>query len=330
MNGPSDVSLDVTLDVTLDAVVATLRALTLDGERAIPAVLDALVARLPAGATVVLRRTDGTPAGGLLATAGRPDAGRTLRRVETAATVALPLRVAGRLVGSLTVTGAAPLDAGTDRLVEYVAETLALSLAASAPVVDAARVVLDEDDERAEIAAALHEGAAGSILAARHAVDTGSDQIAVSRVLQQALTELRGVVASLRSRAAHGDLDAALHQLADDLRSTGCRVELVVPRGLRHALSSARAVAAYRTVAAAVGGASGPVSVVVERIAMPFGPGRLELTVTGAYDAVDTGALDRWGRRLSALDGRLERHRDGVTVYLPLSEPTTTTAGAAR
>jgi hypothetical protein len=56
--------------------------------------------------------------------------------------------------------------------------------------------------------------------------------------------------------------------------------------------------------------------------------GELTVAVTGALEPQDTGTLARWARRAAALDGRLDRHLDGVTLVLPWSSAHRTRTGS--
>jgi hypothetical protein len=189
-----------------------------------------------------------------------------------------------------------------------------------------ARGVLDGEAERGEIAAALHEGPVATLVAARYALDSGADPVSVRAVVSQALTELRAVVAAQRVRGLDGDLVGALRRLARESRRRGVRVEVAALDLEPDSVPAVCAVAAYRVVATALNGVTGPVTVLVDGGC----PGRLRVTVTGADDMVDAGALDRWATRVAALDGTLERHPDGVTLHLPCRLPVASTSGAAR
>jgi hypothetical protein len=240
----------------------------------------------------------------------------------------VPLRSAGRRVGVLRVLADGELSTADVRLIETCAAVITGALAdeAGERYGDMARGVLDGEAERAEIAAALHEGPVAALIAARYALDSGADAPAVRAVLSHALHELRGVVTSQRVRGIDGDLPGALRQLARDLRAVGVRVEVGVLDLAPGSVPSICSVAAYRVVAATLNGVTGPVTVVVDGGV----PGQLRVTVTGADDMVDAGALDRWARRVAALDGELERHPDGVTLHLPSRLPVASTSGAAR
>ena len=90
------------------------------------------------------------------------------------------------------------------------------------------------------------------------------------------------------------------------------------------------AVTAYHVVLAALAGvrtdARVTVTVADDRGSATSSAGRavLVVTVSGAEEPHDTGTLARWSRRAAALDGRLDRHLDGVTLVLPWSSARTT------
>lgn len=335
------------------ALAECARLLAVDGAPAVPGVLDRL-------ATLLSDRVGGRVRV-LLRTPGRRRTGTVIARVEQptplveaaspvgpTVPVEVPLRSGGRVSAVLAVRCPVPLTAGDLALVQGFADLLALALDADRPRLDAARYVLDEEDERAEISAALHEGPVQSLVAARYALETvastgavdkadtagtagtgdaaaGPALVAARAVVQQSLDDVRRVLSPLRARALSGDVVTSLRRLLDDLRRHGCAVRLVVVRPSQGVVSPACAVTAYRIVAAALHGVTGPATVAVD-----CDSATVTVTVTGARDPVDAGALARWTRRVAAFDGRLERHLDGVTLELPTSLPVIMTSGAIR
>jgi hypothetical protein len=241
--------------------------------------------------------------------------------------VSLPIRFETRLVGFLTVIAADDLADHDVRLIEAHADLLALALSAVSPRAETAAHVLDEEAERAEVAAVLREGPLASLVAARYALDTGSERSAVRAVVQQALRELRRVVVAQRAGGVDGDLARGLRGLVEDLRHSGCRVDLLIADLPAGSVPPSAAVTAYRVVAAALNGVSGRPSVIVTG---DVAAECLIVSVTGARDPHDAGALDRWARRARALGGSLERHPDGVVLRLPCRLPALTSSGATR
>lgn len=308
------------IDPPAVASLTTLLArLVVVGRDVIPEAVAALAERLPCPATVTVRRADGSAAGAVVGTAqsGEGVLVPRLRSTGSRGVVSLPLRVGVRVVGHLSIVAVTELDAASVEELEPFAHVIALALAAHFPAVEAGRLVLDEEAERAEIAATLHEGPVASLVAARYAIDSGADSVAVRRIVDHSLTELRRIVTPLRAHSGHGGLDRGLRRLVTEAADAGCTVSLVVTAGLGDALEPACAVAAYRVVAAALNGVAGPAHVAVEPA-----DEEIVVTVTGASDPVDAGALDRWAVRVGALGGRLERHSDGVTLLLPTADAT--------
>lgn len=313
------------------ALATAARLLAADGAAALPAVVAALGAALTVPATVVVRRAEQQRLGDVLAASdpaagpGTPGSLPRMRSADSAAVVNVPLRAQGFLVGFLCVLAEDDLTAGDVALIAAYADLLALALAAVIRRADTAAHVLDVEAERAEIAAALCEGPVASLVAARYALETGAERPAVgAAVVRQALRELHRVVAAQRGRGLDGDLVKSLGALADDMADAGCLVDLVVT-GLPARLPPAYAVTAYRTVAAALDGVTGPATVTVS-----VATGDVTVAVTGAADPHDAGALDRWARRVRAMDGTFERRSDGVTLHLPSPVPVASTSGAAR
>lgn len=292
------------------------------GELPVTEVAERLAAALSVASTVSVHLA-GAPA--VVTVAAGPGVGRpTLvavpepgRHQAGAGVVSVPLGAAGSAFGHITVVSAAPLTLEDVALVETVAAMTSLAARAVTLRAELGRQVLDGEVERAEIASTLNQGPGASLVAVRYAVDTSGDPSAVRRVVDGALRELRLAVAPLRNRGADTDLVRALGALADDLRVAGVSISVLADPLPPGTLEPVASVAAFRVVAAALDGVAGPV-----RVHVRMGEDNdVFITVTGACDPVDTGALSRWMRRIHALGGALERHGDGVSLSLPVLAP---------
>ena len=323
----------------LGVVATAARRLAAEGAAALPDVLQGLADGLSVGATVTIRRPEPGGLAGLAAErppilhastltelTGEAAAIPRMRSADSTAVLSLPLRVRGRVAGFLTVVADARLDPTDVALVEAHADLLALTLVADQDAVDSAGRVLEEEADRAEVAADLHEGPMACLVAARYALDSAADLTAAGNALQHAWVELRRIVLGQRARGLDGDLAGALRSLATELTRTGCPVDLRLTAIEPGSVPAPAAVTAYRAVVAALRGVHGPVTITAGR--SPAGD--LNVAVTGAEDVVDAGAIDRWARRIRALGGTVERRPDGLTLHLPGLSPVASTSGAAR
>jgi hypothetical protein len=199
------------------------------------------------------------------------------------------------------------------------------------PAIDAGRQVLEIEEERSDVAVALGVGPLPALVAALHVCENTESSPATEHV-RTALDELRRVETSLSGRSLAGDLAVSVRAAVAASRRTGTRVRLDLPSQLMPS-SPVLAVTGYHVVLAALAGvrteAHVTVSVTDGRHDLPSGDrtGELVVTVTGAEEPHDTGTLARWARRAAALDGRLDRHLDGVTLVLPWSSARTTGSG---
>ena len=165
---------------------------------------------------------------------------------------------------------------------------------------------------------ALHDGALQALVVARYAADAavrGGDPAAARDAVQDALVALRRAVWQLRPRGEQGLLDALQRLAAQVVEAGGAPVALDVDDTdatvLDTALTPAAATVAYRLVQHATGDA--PVTVRVRR------------TSTGLRIALDVPLSDPAGEalRARAVGGALLATRDGASLHLPLSRPTT-------
>lgn len=241
-----------------------------------------------------------------------------------------PVRFAGRMLGVLTVGGSVPFTAaGAAALTSY-ADVLALALAA-APSDDAlgaaGRAVLDEEAERADLAAGFQESVGQALVTIRYAADriaagqAGPD--ALDEPVRAALEAFRIAQRDLRAQALDDGLRAALRGLA--VRSGGdrpadgqpaLRVTVEARDAALDALAPPIAVTVQRVAEAVLRSAAGRVAV----FATCDGR-RVKLRVEPADIGCDASELDRWARRATALGGRLEVRPDGVELRLPAQLP---------
>ena len=241
-----------------------------------------------------------------------------------------PVRVEGRMLGVLTAAAPAPFTAAVASSLTAYADLIALTLAAApadGALSEAGRAVLDDEAERAQLAAALQDGLGQALVTVRYA----AEQVAAGRATVSALDEavrvaleaFRLTQRDLRAQALDDGLRAALRGLA--VRSGGDR-----PADGRPAL---RVTVEARD--AALDAVAPPMAVTVQRIAeavlrsatgrvAPFATcdGRgVKLHVDTADIGCDASELDRWARRTEALGGRLDVRPDGVELRLPAQLP---------
>jgi hypothetical protein len=241
-----------------------------------------------------------------------------------------PVRVAGRMLGVLTAGGSAPFTAATAATLTAYADVIALALAA-VPADDAVgaagRAVLDEEAERAQLAASMDEGIGQALVTIRYAADQvaagRADPAALDEPIRVALEAFRLAQRDLRAQALDDGLRAALRGLA--VRSGGdrpadgqpaLRVTVEARDAALDAVAPPVAVTVQRIAEAVLRSASGRVAV----FATCDGRG-VKLRVDSADIGCDASELDRWARRSRALGGRLDVRPDGVELRLPAQLP---------
>ncbi|MCU1594620.1 MAG: hypothetical protein JWO12_2012 [Frankiales bacterium] len=238
--------------------------------------------------TAVLR----TASGELLGVGGEVVHAVPLSRSVAGTSMDLPVGTA-----TLSVVGARPSQLPALRAAT---EILKLGLTA------AAEELLDgAEQDRDEIADALHDGPVQTLVVARYAADAavrGGDALLARDAVQDALVDVRKSLWHLRPRGSQG--------LVESLR----QLQAQVPFELDAAdadLVGARAVLAYRLVQAVVRSGAGPVSV----------SRRGDLAVVEVPG--DLAAPERWARRALALGGDLTSSSGLLRLVLPLSEART-------
>ncbi len=303
-----------------DVVAVAARLLAVRGRAAIPDVLG-LAAEAVRAATVTVRAP--RPPGRVIATYPQRPVGAS---AAASSVLDVPVRAGDHLYGVLTACAQAPFTASAAGALCGVADVLALALAVASHDDAPAQALLDAEADRADVAAQLHDTVGQALVAARYSAElalTGrGDPQAVTDGLQAALVSLRGCLRGLRSRAVDGRLGSLLSELAGDYASRRAAGDGDVPvvrlRGVDHpaveTLPAPVAVLAHRVVEAALAGVTGHVTVSVTVRAH-----RLKLSVEGAENPSDAGALDRWTRRASALGGELVRVWNGVRLDVPTS-----------
>jgi hypothetical protein len=309
----------------LTAIVRQLASTSSTDERRLGTALQLLADGLSVRATLTLREAGRRRTGALIATSGL-----TLIPVQPRPSTALldiPLRQGGRLAAALCVVADAPLDSADLFLLGAAADALTLAIATILPVLDAGRQVLEIDEERSDVAAAIGDGPLPALVAALYHCETSAEQSPATEHVRTALDELRRVEQSLLGRSLAGDLAVSVRASVAASERTGADVRLDLPARLLPC-SPVHAVTAYHVVLAALAGVRSQARVTVS---VPQDPsddsGELTVSVTGALEPNDTGTLARWARRAAALDGRLDRHLDGVTLVLPWSSAHRTRTG---
>jgi hypothetical protein len=252
----------------------------------------------------------------------RPDrayAAPTARRLD------VPVRRAGGLSGVLTVTAKRALTAADADLLTAVADLCGLVLTADGlgAAWRAGRAVLDEEADRAQVAATLLDGVGEALVSIRYAAELVAagrdDPAALDEPVRAALAAVRQAHRDLRAHALEDGLRAALRNLArrwagdrpdDGMSELRLSVEADDP-GL-DALAPPVAVTVQRVAEAALRGASGRATV----LAFRHGE-RVKLCVDSAEIAYDASELNRWVRRAQSLGGDLWLRSDGVELSLP-------------
>ena len=303
-------------------LAAVVRLLATQDERRLDLALAALVDGLSVDAVLILREAGRGRTAAVIATSG-------LSLVPSQSTPAtgvleIPLRQGGRLAAALCVVAEHSLDSADLFLLGAAADAFTVALATALPALDARRQVLEIDEERSDVAAALVDGPLPALVAALHVCETAPERSPATEHVRTALDELRRVERSLVGHSLAGDLAVSVRAAIAASRRTGTDVRLDLPARLLPC-SPEQAVTAYHVILASLAGVRSQASVT---ITVPEGDGELVLTVSGAQDPHDTGTLTRWSRRAAALDGRLDRHLDGVTLVLPWSSARTTRAGS--
>lgn len=317
----------------LAAVTRALAANPAADERRLDVALGLLADGLSVPATLTLREAGRGRLASVLATSGL-----ALVPAQPRASTALldiPIRLSGRLAAALVVVADAPLDAADVHLLGAAADALTLALATVLPALDAGRQVLELEEERSDVAVALGVGPVPALVAALHVCENRPEGSPVTEHVRNALDELRRVETALSSRSLAGDLAVSVRAAVAASRRTGTEVRLDLPAHLMPT-SPVLAVTAYHVVLAALAGVRTKARVTVsvtdgahaQQLSSVDRNGELVVAVCGAKDSHDTGALARWARRAAALDGRLDRHLDGVTLVLPWSSARTNRPGS--
>jgi hypothetical protein len=287
------------------------------GTVALPEVLR-LVADALGGGQLVLR---GAHSSTVLAVA-HPDrsSSRSLMRA-----LDVPVRRTGELLGVLTITAKRALTDADARLLTGVADLLALALAAGAldRTGTAGRAVLDEEADRAQVAATLLDGVGEALVSVRYAAELVAagrvEPAALDEPVRFALAALRQAHRDLRAHALETGLRAALRELPqrwagdrpdDGMSELRLSVEADDP-GLDE-VAPPIAVTVQRVAEAALRGASGRAALRAFRLGET-----VKLCVDSAEIAYDASELSRWTRRAQALGGDLRLRPDGVELSLP-------------
>jgi hypothetical protein len=299
------------------------RLVAAQGVAALPAVLDLVAAHLSCR-ELVLRAADGA------SVLARAASGPLAPSDERPVVLDLPVRLRGELRGLLTATRSRPFTETDARLLSGVADLSALVLAGdpATAVTAAGRAVLDEEAERAQVAATLYEGVGHALAAVRYAAELvaagRADVAALEEPVRAALSAVRLAYRDLRAHALESGLRAALRDLAE--RHGGDRPDDGVPEMRLSVLAEDErldllpppvAVTMQRVAEAALRGATGSGSIRASCEGQ-----RVKLCVDSAEIAYDASELSRWARRANALGGDLLLRPDGVELSLPVELPT--------
>ena len=286
---------------------------------ALPDVLD-LLARALSCDELVLRAADTTT---VLATA-RPSPLVPGPRKPGSCVLDLPIRRTGELCGLLTASTSRAFTDGDARLLAGATDLLALALVADGSATwSAARAVLDEEAERAQVSATLLDGVGEALVSVRYAAelvaDGRADAAALEEPIRAALAAVRHAHRDLRAHALESGLRAALAALPDrwagdrpDDGVSELRLSVRAEDSGLDSLPPAIAVTVQRVAELALRGATGRASVTA------FCAGsEVKLLVESAEIAYDASELSRWVRRALALGGDLQLRPDGVELSLP-------------
>jgi hypothetical protein len=242
----------------------------------------------------------------------------------------LPVRRTGELCGLLTASTRRAFTDADARLLAGATDLLALALAADGSAAwSAARAVLDEEAERAQVSATLLDGVGEALVSIRYAAELvtagRADAAALDEPVRAALAAVRHAHRDLRAHALESGLRAALAALPDrwagdrpDDGVSELRLSVRAEDPRLDALPPPIAVTVQRVAELALRGANGRASV----IAVCVGP-EVKLRVESAEIAYDASELSRWARRALALGGDLQLRPDGVELRLP-AEPNPT------
>lgn len=227
---------------------------------------------------------------------------------DTGPTVDIPVQGrAGSALGMLVASGALP---GHLPALRSAAAILGLALTPTPP--------LELEEDRDQVADALHDGPVQSLVVARYASDAaarGGDPAAARDAVQAALVEARRFLWQLRPRGGSGFV-GALDQLSAHLvESGGSTVGLLGDVDAASALRGPSGITAYR---------------LVQAVARPDGPGvRVQLRTDGGRLVVDVeggvplASPERWLRRAQALGGDLQTTASRIRLVLPHPEART-------
>jgi signal transduction histidine kinase len=188
---------------------------------------------------------------------------------------------------------------------------------------EAGRAVLDEEADRAHVAAALLETVGTAMVTVRYA----AEQVAAGRAaagdldepVRAALAAVREAHRDLRAHALEAGLRAALEGLAAQTRADRpddgrppLRLSVEASDPALDAVAPPVAVTLERTAQAVLRAAAGHA-----RLWAGVDGSTVKLRVESADNAYDAGELDRWARRVSALGGTLRTGPGGVELDLP-------------
>jgi hypothetical protein len=258
-----------------------------------------LVADAVGAAQLVLRGPDAST---VLALA-HPDA--NLSRMPA---LDVPVRRTGELLGVLTVAAKRAFTDADARLLTAVADLLGLALAADATgqAWTAGRAVLDEEADRAQVAATLLNGVGEALVSVRYAgelVAAGQvEAAALDEPVRAALAALRHAHRDLRAHALEAGLRAALRELPDrwdgdrpDDGMSELRLSVEADDPGLDTVSPPIAVTVQRVAEVALRGASGRAALRAFRAGET-----VKLCVDSAEIAYDASELNRWARRVQA------------------------------
>ena len=287
-------------------VLGRVAAVLADGAH-VAVALDLLVAGLSLRAAAV-RTGDGHVIAGTGGVLRSVPVGSTSRQGST---VEIPLP--GR-VGSLTVVGARTRDLPALRAA---AAVIALGVVADRAA-DAASLLEGLEQERGELADALHDGPVQALVAARWAADAavrGGSPLPVRDAVQGALVDVRRALWHLRPRGSAG-LGPALLALAERVGEAGGPVPVVLGAdGAAGDVDGTPAATAYRLVQAVAQPGCVPARICLER-----SQGHLVVQLSGGCALAHH---DRWTERARALGGDLTTRAGHLRLDLPVPEPRT-------
>ncbi len=248
------------------------------------------------------------PAGAALAAYGEVHADGQHR-------IDVPLHAAGERHGVLAVWRDRPFELSEEQAAHVVADMVALALRA-VRLGDGltAEAVAGAEEERAAVAAMLHDDVLQAMVAVRYASDLAERGLPgaladLRATAADALVSARDTVWSLHPRTASGDLMTALCALTDRLGERGLSLR-VAARGCVGQLPPVQAVLCYRLVQEAVKLAAGRLgaSRVDAELVRRAGVLRVRIThngVTVPGAPLEEAPLARWIRRIEGAGGRV-------------------------